>query len=179
MAITIIATPGAANANSYVSKAEASAVGGYWETRLFKTNWTSATDADKKVALVWATRLLDDWVDWVGSKVDDRDEQALRWPRYGATDVDGDSFESDEIPPFLKDATAELAGHLLGLDSDPTAPPDTQGFSKLKVGSLELEVDKRDRDEYTLIPDSVVAIIEPYGRIRSRGGPSVANVVRT
>lgn len=179
MAITIIATPGAANANSYVTKAEASAVGGYWETRLFNTKWTSATDANKNAALVWATRLLDDWVDWVGSKVDIRENQALRWPRYNAKDIDGEWYESDEIPPFLKDATSELAGHLLSLTADPTAPPDTQGFKSLKVGSLALEVDVKDRDMYTLIPDSVVAIIEPYGRIRSRGGRSLADVVRT
>jgi len=179
MALTIIATPGAANANSYTTKAEASAVGGYWETRLFRTSWTGAAVADRNAALVWSTQILDDWVDWIGSKVDDRDDQSLRWPRYGATDVDGDDFDSDEVPSFLKDATSELAGHLLGLDADPTAKPDTQGFSELKVGSLELKVDKHDRDEYTLIPDSVVAMIEPYGRIRQRGGPSVADVVRT
>ena len=178
MALTVIATVGASNANSYITKAEASSAGGYWETRLFATNWTGASAANKNASIVWATSILDDWIDWIGYRVDEQDNQSLRWPRYGVSDVDGYSIDSDIVPQFLKDATAELAGHLLGLDANPTAAPDTQGYSEMQVGSLRLKIDKADRDVYTLIPDSVVAMVEPYGNIRKRGGNMVADLVR-
>lgn len=174
MSLTLIATPGATNANTYSTKAEASAVGGYFETRLFKATWTAASTANKNTALVWATRLLDEWVDWYGSIVDD--DQALRWPRYGVETPDGYDVDFETIPQFLKDATAELAVHLLA--GDPTAAPDTQGFSRLKVGSLELDIDKTDRDGETVIPDSVKAIVERYGTIRRRGSGGTAQLMR-
>lgn len=174
MALTLTATPGAANANTYVTKAEASAVGGYWETRLFRTTWTGASVADRNAALVWATSLLDYWVDWYGAVVDD--EQALRWPRYDVQTVDNVLIDYDEIPTFLKDATAELAGHLLA--GDPTDAPDTLGFSRMKVGSLEIDVDKSDRDSETTIPDHVKAMVEPYGTIRRRGTGGVSKLMR-
>jgi hypothetical protein len=168
---TVVATPGATNANSYVTKAEASAVGGYFETSLFNTDWTGATVDQRDTAVIMATRLLDTWVEWRGYKADD--DQSLRWPRYSVTDRDGDVFEEDEIPQDLKDATAEYAGWLLGQDTDPGAEPDTKGFSKLAVGSLSIEVDKADRDATTVMPDTVKAMVEPYGEIRTRGGGSV------
>lgn len=174
MALTLIATPGASDANTYATKAEASAVGGYWETRLFRTTWTGATVADRNAALVWATQILDDWVDWHGVIVSDT--QALRWPRYDVTDCDDVPLDSDVIPQFLKDATAELAGHLLA--GDPTAAPDTLGFSRIKVASLELEVDKADRDSETTVPDRVKSMLECYGIFRRRGTGGVSRLLR-
>ncbi len=174
MALTIVETPGAANANSYSTKAEASSIGGYFETRLFSTDWTDASTPDRNIALVWATRLLDDWVEWQGHKVSDG--QALRWPRSSVSDRDGYAFDNDEIPQFLKNATAELAVYLL--EEDPTAAPDTLGFSRLKVASLELVVDKSDRDKESVIPDSVKSMVELYGKIRQRGGSSSVDLMR-
>lgn len=174
MSLTLIATPGAATANTYCTKAEASAVGGYFESRLFSTVWTGATVSDRNKALVWATRLLDQWVDWFGVIVND--DQALRWPRYDVRSIDGVAFENNEVPVFLKRATAELASYLLA--GDPTSAPDTLGFSRLKVASLELEVDKTDRDSQTVIPDTVKVLVEPYGIIRRRGSAGVAKLMR-
>lgn len=174
MSLVLIATSGATNANTYATKAEASVVGGYLESRLFTTTWTGASAADKNAALVWATTLLDDWVDWIGSRVDD--DQSLRWPRYSVEDQDGYTVDSDSIPAFLKNATSELAMYLLG--GDPTDAPDTLGFSRLKVSTLELEVDKSDRDSETTIPDHVKAMIEHYGVVRSRGAGGVAKLMR-
>lgn len=175
MALTLIATPGATNANTYATKAQASAVGGYLESRLFNTDWTSATVANRNVSLVQATRLLDDWFNWNGEIADD--DQALRWPRYSVEDCDGVDIDSDIIPQFLIDATAELALHLLQ-GSDVLGAPDTLGFSRLKVDVLELEVDKSDRDSETVIPDSVMSMLECYGVVRSRGTGGIAQLIR-
>ena len=175
MALTLIATPGAEDANTYATKAEASAVGGYLESRLFVTNWTNATAGDRNIALVQATRLLDDWFDWNG-KIADSD-QALRWPRYSVEDCDGVDIDSDIIPQFLIDATSELALHLLQ-STDVLGAPDTLGYSRIKVDVLELEIDKSDRDSETVIPDSVTSMLECYGVVRSRGTGGVAQLIR-
>lgn len=160
------------NANSYASLAEAS---GYFAERLNSTVWTAAASATQEVALIHASRTLDEWVDWVGSRA--TDAQSLRWPRYGAEDRDGYVFDSDFIPEWLKNASAELAHYLM--QEDRTAEPDTKGFSTLQVGSLKLVVDKTDRDSITVLPDTVIAMVEPYGEIRSRGGSPFAKLERT
>jgi len=159
------------NANSYVTLAEASV---YFSERLNSDVWTAAASSLQETALIEATRTLDYWVDWIGYKA--TEEQSLRWPRYDAADRDGYVFDSDIIPPFLKDATPELAIYLMA--EDRTAEPDTKGFSTIQVGSLKLVVDKEDRDSVTVLPDSVLSIIEPYGNVRSRGGNPVVELER-
>lgn len=169
---TIDATVAGTNSNSYITLTEADA---YWADHLYSTTWDALTDDNKNKALVMATRYLDDWVDWKGIKASDN--QSLRWPRYDVVDRDNYWIDGDVIPPFLKDATAELAGYVA--IADPTAEPDTKGFSELKVGELMLKIDKDDRDSTTAIPDSVKAIISHYGSIRDRTGPKIVKLVRT
>ena len=76
MALVLDATAAGATSNTYITLADAEL---YYETRLHVSDWDNANDADKGAALVWATRLLDEWMDWDGSNYDD--DQALRWPR--------------------------------------------------------------------------------------------------
>lgn len=174
MALVLDATVGGPNSNSYITVEEAE---DYFEGRLHSTNWLNAIPTEKTAALVMATTLLDDWIDWKGTKADLIEDQALRWPRYNAEHRDGEWFDSDIIPGFLKRAVCEEAIFLLG--KDPTAAPDTQGFSSLRVASLALTVDKYDRDKDTSIPDYVKSIVEPYGIIRSSAGGGVVRVERT
>lgn len=174
MALSLIVETGAGltTSNAYATAAEGNS---YHETHLHSSVWDSAVTEDRQTALVMATRLLDEWVNWTGYKVDE--DQALRWPRYSVLDRDGYAIDSDIVPVFLKNATAELARSLLA--GDPTTAPDTLGYSKMKVGPLELEIDKEDRDDESVIPDAVASMIEPYGTIRSRGGSSTAKLIRT
>lgn len=171
MAVIFDTTIGGSSANSYVAVAEAD---DYWATRIYKNTWDAATTTDKQNALIFATRLLDTWVDWKGYIT--KEDQALRWPRYDVYTRDGWAIDSDVIPDDIKNATSELAGYLLQGDS--TGQPDTLGFSRLKVGDLELEIDKLDRDKYGALPDSVIAFVEPYGHIRKRGGSRTIGLVR-
>lgn len=160
------------NANSYVTLAEAST---YFAARLNSSVFTAASSATQETAAKHATRTLDYWVDWVGYRA--TEEQALRFPRYDVEDPDGYVFDSDIIPDWLKDATNELMIYMM--ESDRTAEPDTKGFKELAVGSLKLVIDKEDRDSITVLPDTVLAIVEPYGEIRSRGGSPFAKLERT
>jgi len=141
---------GLATSNAYCTVDEADI---YHEGRLHNSTWTSAGDTDKEIALMWATKLLDANVVWDGWKY--TEAQALEWPRDGVNDRAGYEIDIDDIPQFLKDATAEYAMHLIGADL--TAEEGTKGFRRLKAGSLELEVNRWDRK--SVIPKSVWALI--------------------
>lgn len=162
---TIITTPGASDANSYADIADADS---YFDTHLYRDNWIGSYEDEQTRALLLATRLLDTEINWPGGKV--TSTQALRFPRVGLIDPDGFDVPYTLIPQFLINATAELAGYLIG--SNRTAESDTLGFSRIKIDTLELVVDKRDRAN--VIPDSVVNLIRPYGAyIQSKQPPRV------
>src|SRR5262249_40434434 len=105
MTIVVEDGTGLSTANSYVSEDEADA---YFDDRANDT-WANST-ADKEAALIRATQSLDViyWTRFSGTKLNGRD-QALQWPRTGATDVLGNVIDSDEIPVEIKQATFELA----------------------------------------------------------------------
>ncbi|MCP4149814.1 MAG: hypothetical protein GY757_18865 [bacterium] len=168
MAITLIATVGASNANTYITLADAET---YFESRLHKTDWDAATDANKDMALVWATRLLDDMVAWFGRKA--TDDQSLRWPQYSQVDRDGYPIDPGIVPDFLANAAAEFAGYLIGTDR--TLESDTKGFRRLAIaGAISLEVDTIDQPRP--LPDSVWQMVKWYG---VKAGSSVmVDVVR-
>jgi hypothetical protein len=117
MPITIIATPGATDANSFVTIAEADA---YVDLQMVRTGWPVADD-DKARALIAATADLSA-LHYVGSRA--QTAQALAWPRTGAPNPDARQdgyypfgafvpeivwYAEDVIPQRVKDATCELA----------------------------------------------------------------------
>jgi hypothetical protein len=156
MAVTIIVETGTPleNSNSYCTLAAGDT---YHEERLHVTDWTGATDDDKNRGLVQATRMLDELVDWDGSKVDE--DQALRWPRHNVRGPDHFSIDDASIPKFLREATAEMARLLIA--GDRGADSDTSGFTRIKVDVIELEIDKSDRQD--TLPDSVWEMVKAYG----------------
>lgn len=159
---TIIATPSAVNANSYATSLDAQA---YHDEHGYATAWTDGDDDAKVIALIWATRLLDEQVEWHGTK--SSSTQALRWPRYDAVDRDGYDIGGDVIPKFLKHATAELARHLLLKDRLQAMDENTAGLKSVTAGSVDVVFDTMDR--LTLLPPSVVSLIEHYGDVARQG----------
>jgi hypothetical protein len=155
MALTLNATPGAADANSYATVDEADA---YHEALLYATDWTAATTATKEAALVWATRLLDEQCAWRGTKT--INEQALRWPRGGVYDVDGVGIDNEVIPPAVKGATAELARHLIKSDRLQVRDDARGGLHSVSAGPVSVTFDKVDR--ISLLPESVLSLLRPF-----------------
>jgi hypothetical protein len=132
--MALIATPGAANANSFLTLAEFNA---YLTERLFTEVASAATDAKKEASLIMSTRLVGRWFIWNGQA--SYEIQALPFPRIGLLSSVGFLIPSDVIPRELKEATAELAIVLLNAGtSDPTQSSDTAGISKLKASSIEI-----------------------------------------
>jgi hypothetical protein len=133
MPSAIVATAGAANANSYLTRAEADI---YFGDRLFASRWTGASNDNKDQALLWATKLIDATIIFTGEKT--AASQALEWPRTGMLDRNGDAVSTSTIPQLLKDITAEVALTLLASDRLAESDASVQGLSSLRAGPVTL-----------------------------------------
>jgi hypothetical protein len=141
MSVTIVATVGAANANSFVTDAEMTA---YCEARLNASVWTGA-DAQLP-ALVEATRDLS-LLAWKGYRA--TAVQALAWPRTEVVNPDIPNsvldpteqyYDDDVVPQRVKDATCELAlQYLLAGTSDIAVADPNAGVIRKRVDVLETE----------------------------------------
>jgi len=146
MAATIIATVGAADANSYITLAEAQA---YADGDIDAAEWDNSTTDQKTRALITATRNLD-LVGFVG--VRSTTTQALAWPRKDFTTSEK-TYEDDEVPSEIKVATWELvkallkdiviAGSAAGSASLLPGIPNS-GLQRVKLDVMEVEW-KKDR----------------------------------
>lgn len=145
---------GGATTNSFITLVEADA---YIHARPFHDAWDNAqlTDDRKRAALVWATRILSQF-GWKGTYVSDT--QALPWPRDGVYDLDGRAYSITAYPEWLKVATSELA--LALITSDRLGDSGTEGFSSIKLGSMTLNVDPKDRASW--IPEYIMKAIRPW-----------------
>ena len=124
MAVTIDATAGGANANSYITLSEANT---FVEAMISSTDvskWTTGTDDTRNRALAAATQRLDR-ERFIGARA--TDTQALQFPRTGVRKPDTyvntyatgfpfriseDYFTDEEIPDQIKRAQIELAVYL-------------------------------------------------------------------
>jgi hypothetical protein len=184
MALTLIKETGAglANSNSYADLADANA---YHDGHLYATAWTAATDAQKAVALVMASRLIDAEYQFAG--VQTTDGQALAWPRYRCPDPDRDAvarigrltvFENwlpeNLVPKAVVQATCELARELL--IADRTAAPAGEGLKYYNDSGKQTGYDKTDTRP--VIPPLVQAMLARYGSL-IRGKSGAVALVRT
>lgn len=175
MPLVLIATAGAADANSYATVAEADL---YHEGRLHASDWTSATLEKKEAALVWATQSLESTIRWDSWQT--TLTQALQWPRYGMLKRSLYDWVPDNvIPQELKNATAELARHHIANDpAAAVASAETANIKRLKTGPVEIEY----KDDVVAvvaqtIPDAVWTLIPYWWRVGAAS--NVRRLVRT
>ena len=160
MAVTIVATVGASNANSFVTLAEADS---FMESRLNASSWeTDASTDDQNRALVEATRWLSALF-WIGRRT--TDTQALSWPRDFAFDPDSPTnqfFSNTVIPTDVKDATSELAFQFIKSGTTDIAALDpNRQVKRKKVDVLETEfVDSFAKVKNLDLYPSVTRLIE-------------------
>lgn len=166
MSIVLDATAGGAFSNSYATLAEGNA---YHASRLNSTAWTNATSANRTVALVMATRLLDSMYEWAGyPSFFLTQSQALCWPRYPVEDKSRIRYvDSSLIPVELRDATAELARQLLISDRTIEGDVDAQGIKSLKAGSVAIEF--KGTPNIKPIPDAVINMIPSWWGVLKTG----------
>lgn len=171
---TLVATPGASNANSYLTLAEATE---YYTTRSEVLGWEDADD--QSALLMWATRVIDSSLSgyrvfvpsgqggyyrigpkWTGAPA--TSTQALAWPRIGMLDRNGNPIASTVIPIDLKNATAELAGVLGTKDITVDNDIAMQGITSVKAGSVALSFAQGVALAATrILPQGVTALLVP------------------
>lgn len=170
--MSLISTPGANNANSYVSLAESNA---YFASSFGKSSWSAVIDATKEIVLIEATRLLDQFFDWNG-EIDSSSTQSLRWPRIKAYDADGRVIDETIVPVLVKNATCELAYYINttgGFDLSENA------LDKVKVGPITIDFSQSVRP--TSFPKIVIDMLASMGgyTVTSANGIKMVNLVRT
>ena len=181
MPVVINATAGDPSANSYVLLSEANT---YHIGRLNSDDWDNADDDTKNRALVTATRLLDEHIEWDGYL--STNTQALQWPRvYMNTDRrllvwppgsqpfdwwNAYYIDPTIIPQRLKEATAEFARQLIVADRTADDDLSRKQITGITAGAVKLEFKGYSTPQ--VIPDSVYYFIRPWGRIRHRSSTS-------
>ena len=122
---------------TFVSLADANT---YWTKHSGGVKWAVADDPTKEAALREATQFVDKQYAFVGSHPGTT-TQLLSWPRIDATDAQGRTIASDEIPQPVKDATAYLAEQAL---NGPLLAPKGRGgaIKKVTAGPVEVEYEK-------------------------------------
>ena len=150
MAITIVATAGAANANSYISLTEANELieGLVADDDVIAWEAGSTSDDYRNRALYTAAQRIDR-ERFLGARA--TDTQALQWPRTGVRKPDTyintysvgfpfrittDYFTDTEIPDQIKKAQAVLAAYLNN-NKDGLGLSGLEDYKNIKVGSLD------------------------------------------
>ncbi len=153
MAVTIDATAGGANANSYLTLSDAQAIVDGMVEDADVTAWASATTDQKNRALYTATQRLDR-ERFLGARA--TDTQALQWPRTGVRKPDTyvntyatgfpfriseDYFTDEEIPDQIKRAQIELAVYLHN-NTDGISLSGLNDYKNVQIGSINVTPDK-------------------------------------
>lgn len=77
-------------------------------------DWVDQTDARKQLALITATKFIDQIIDWKGNIF--YTTQPLAWPRTEFKDSDGRVIKEGVIPQAIKEAVVQLAVESLKSD---------------------------------------------------------------
>lgn len=156
MALVVVATPGAANANSFVTRAEYE---DYLDARLFVPDAVASADGtEKDKAITMATRVMNGELCWTG--VAASATQALPWPRLGMFDRSGNAIATNVIPQALKDMTNELAFLLAQGDRTKESDVEAEGLKRVKAGPVDVEY-KDDFTHKAVVSAAVISLGVP------------------
>ena len=149
MAISIVATAGATNANSYLTLADAQAIIDGLVEDADVLAWAAGSTDSRNRALYTATQRLDR-ERYLGARA--TDTQALQWPRTGVRKPDTyintyavgfpfristDYFTDTEIPTQIKYAQTILAVFLHN-NQDALGLSGLEDYKNVKIGSLDV-----------------------------------------
>ena len=170
MAVVIVATPGAADANSYLTLAAAQLILDGFVQDADVAAWASATTDQKNRALFTATQRLDR-ERYLGARA--TDTQALQWPRTGVRKPDTyintyavgfpfrittDYFTDTEIPTQIQYAQVVLAVFLHN-NTDALGLSGLEDYKNVKIGSIDVTP---SNDYGAVGTDKVPPLMERY-----------------
>lgn len=154
--------------NSYLTVAAADALVPVLASVSRATAWDALEDPLKETLLVRAARLLDNYFDWEGRRVDD--DQPIGWPRDFVYGLDRSTYhDSTSIPQRVQDAQALFALQLSeGFDAaaNSGAPVD---YVKVSSLSISFDNEKAGRGQ-TQVPADVIEVLRGYGEYVGTSG---------
>ncbi|MEA2018493.1 MAG: DnaT-like ssDNA-binding protein [Campylobacterota bacterium] len=170
MAITLDATVGGTDSNSYVTLDEADT---YFLSRANSSEWSNITDDEvKKSLLISATdRVSLEKFDGFLSNT----SQALTFPRTDLPLIDGRDVDNI-IPKTIKRAVYELAIHMVSVD---ISKPDLNDLpiEQLSVGSISLKykIDKNDNASHSSqdLPPLVLYLLDDLSYTAGNGAMTI------
>ena len=149
MAVVIVATAGAANANSYLTLTDADALVDAMVLSTDADKWGSASADSKNRALAAAAQRLDR-ERFLGARA--TDTQALQWPRTGVRKPDtyssrystgfpftitADYYTDTEIPDQIQRAQIELAVYLHS-NADGIGLSGLEDYKSVSIGNISV-----------------------------------------
>ena len=149
MAVVIVATPGAANANSYLTLADAQAIVDGFVEDADVQHWNAGNTDSRNRALFTATQRIDR-ERFLGAR--STDTQSLQWPRTGVRKPDTyintyavgfpfrittDYFTDTEIPTQIQYAQTVLAVFLHN-NTDALGLSGLEDYKNVKIGSIDV-----------------------------------------
>lgn len=138
--------------------------------------------SDQENILIWASRYIDQYVDWSGYKA--VETSGLRWPRDCVYDMDGIMLANDVVPEQVKRAVAQLAIFLVSSQAARTGGQSAvlpEGIKRVQADVVEVEffedgsADSRTGSD--LLPVNMAFLIRGLGTIIT-GRQRTARAVR-
>lgn len=161
MPIVFDATLGSSSANSYVTVARADELLPILVSSTRLAVWSALDTTAKETYLMRAVRLMEAYIDWEGTKIDDW--QPIGWPRQWIYGPDrSTTLPTDEVPQAVEESQALMALNLAeGFDqNEASASP----VDYLKVSSISISfASQRASRSSMLLPSEVVEKLRGFG----------------
>lgn len=153
--MALVATVGAANANSYVTVREGDI---YFAERANSSKYDSVDD--KEAGFISASRLLDWLLKFHGYKASTT--QSMEFPREDLTLPDGTLVPNNIIPMPIKYATFELMYASIGVDR--MADSSLSGIEQVKAGPLFVKATPAGygSTQASAIPENIKKMLYDY-----------------
>lgn len=136
-------------------------------------SWSQLSDTVKTAAVIQATSMLDFNFSWNGLL--SSNDQILRWPRQGATDLDGRDLPSNTVPNQIKHATALLAFHLSKTNGVNTV---SNNVKSVKVGPIAINLDSEESVDTQTIPKYIISMLNALGSYQGQSSSDSAYNVK-
>lgn len=126
--------------------------------------WLALTQEQQERGIVYATRFLDERVDWAGERV--HPLSGTRWPRRNVRDRDGALIPDNIIPKQLKDATAAFAMFLITQDA--TRDDAANILQRVKADVVEVEFKAGSYGIARVVPAHLESMLLGLGLLRTQ-----------
>lgn len=181
MAVVLDATVGGVSANSYCEIAEALSYATTYFSDVDRDFWLGLSADDRTKYLIQATRQMELYLHWEGSKTSI--DQALAWPRRDVWDREDEEVPPNIIPQQIKDAECETALWLVQSATKGIEETSAQ-LSLVKVGPITVDINQTQIGPVRkFFPDKVYALLNSLACFDSGGTPGggihVARLVRS